>query len=188
LTVDTRDFGRRVATLEGTHLIELRSSVADINKLMVLLREVQNHPVTGLPVHADFYAVQLDQAIEVKVPLHFEGKAAGVTLGGILQPVIREITVLCLPTAIPEFISVDVSALAIHDALHVSDLVLPEGTETSLDPSEPVVSVVPPTADVKAEGAGAAAAEGAVAAAGAAEADKKGDAKKPEAKKADAKK
>jgi large subunit ribosomal protein L25 len=189
LTVDARDFGRRIANLEGTHLIELRSPLADLNKRMVLLREVQHHPVSGLPVHADFYEVALDQTIEVRVPLHFEGKAPGVTLGGILQPIIREMAVLCLPTAIPDYIAVDVSNLAIHDALHVKDLNLPEGVKAVIDEGETVVSIVPPTAEAKPEGAEAAPAEGAVAAAPAADADvKKGDAKKPEAKKADAKK
>lgn len=186
LTVDARDFGRRIANLEGTHLIELRSSVSQLDKRMVLLREVQHHPVTGLPVHADFYEVALDTAIVVRVPLHFEGKAAGVALGGILQPIIREMEVRCLPTAIPEFIAVDVSALAVHDALHVADLKLPEGVEVMIDEGETVVSVLPPTAEAKGEGA---AAEGAVAAAAEGGDAKKADAKKAEpAKKADAKK
>ena len=185
LTVDARDFGRRIANLEGTHLIELRSAAAALDKKTVLLREVQHHPVSGLPVHVDFYEVALDEAIEVRVALHFEGKAAGVALGGILQPVLREIPVRCLPTAIPEFIPVDVSALAIHDAIHVADLQLPEGVEVVVDGGETVVSVVPPTAEAKPEGAEGAAGEGAVAAAGA----EGGDAKKAEpAKKADAKK
>jgi len=188
LTVDLRDFGRRIANLEGTHLIELRSSLADINKSMVLLREVQLHPVSGAPVHADFYEVALDQTIEVRVPLHFEGKSPGVTLGGILQPILRELAVLCLPTAIPDFIAVDVSGLSIHDALHVKDLKLPEGVKAVIDEGETVVSIVPPTAEAKAEGAEGAVAEGAVAAAATGDDAKKGDAKKPEAKKADAKK
>jgi len=186
LSVDTRDFSRRIANLEGTHLIELRSSSAAVDKRMVLLREVQHHPVTGTPVHADFYEVSLDQAIEVRVALHFEGKAAGVALGGILQPIIREMAVRCLPTAIPEFIAVDVSALAIHDALHVADLKLPEGVEAVLDPTDTVVSVVPPTAEAKP--AGAEGAEGAVAAAADGGDAKKGEGKKPEAKKAEGKK
>lgn len=187
LSVDTRDFSRRIANLEGTHLIELRSNAPAVDKRMVLLREVQHHPVTGAPVHADFYEVALDQAIEVRVALHFEGKAAGVALGGILQPILREIPVRCLPTAIPDFVSVDVSALAVHDALHVSDLKLPNGVEVVLEPTDTVVSVVPPTAEAKPEGAEGA--EGAVAAAGADAGDaKKGEAKKPDAKKAEAKK
>lgn len=188
LSVDARDFGRRIANLEGAHLIELRSSTSALDKRMVLLREVQLHPVTGLPVHVDFYEVMLDQAIVVRVALHFEGKAAGVALGGILQPIVREMEVRCLPTAIPDFIAVDVSPLAVHDALHVKDLKLPEGVEAMLDEGETVVSVLPPTTDAKAEGAEGAA-EGAVAA-GAPEADaKKADAKKAEpAKKAEGKK
>jgi large subunit ribosomal protein L25 len=189
LTVDAHDFGRRIANLEGTHLIELRSTSDDVNKRMVLLREVQHHPVTGVPVHADFYEVALDQQIEVQVPLHFEGKAVGVSLGGILQPIIREMPVLCLPTAIPDFIAVDVSSLAIHDALHVKDLKLPEGVTSVLDDGETVVSIVPPTAEAKPEGAEAAPAEGAAAAPAAAEGEaKKAEAKKPEAKKAETKK
>jgi large subunit ribosomal protein L25 len=150
VSVDRHDFDRRVAHLEGTHLLELRSGDAELNSRMVLVREVQIHPITGLPLHADFHAVRLDQAIEVQVPLHFEGKAAGVTLGGILQPILREITALCLPTKIPDAISVDVSQLQIHDSLHVSDLELPEGVELVTDPSEPVVSVVPPVVEKKA--------------------------------------
>lgn len=163
VSVDAHDFDRRVAHLEGTHLLELRSGDAALNARMVLVREVQMHPITGMPLHADFHAVRLDQAIEVHVPLHFEGKAAGVTLGGILQPILREITALCLPTKIPDAISVDVSHLQIHDSLHVSDLALPEGVELVTDASEPVVSVIPPVVEKKpgaeevAEGAEAAA-------------------------------
>lgn len=185
LTVDLRDFGRRIANLEGTHLIELRSKAPQVDKRMVLLREVQHHPVTGAPVHADFYEVALDQAIVVRVALHFEGKAAGVALGGILQPIIREMEVRCLPTAIPEFIAVDVSPLAIHDAIHVGDLKLPEGVESMLDETDTVVSVLPPTTDAKAEGAEGAEAAGA----GEGDAKKAEAAKKAEpAKKAEAKK
>lgn len=183
LSVDARDFGRRFANLEGTHLIQLRSRDAELDKRMVLLREIQHHPVTGLPVHADFYEVALDQALEVKVPLRFEGKPEGVTLGGILQPILREITVRTLPTTIPDFIAVDVSALGIHDSLHVKDLNLPPGVEPVLEATETVVSVTPPTVEAKPEGAvEAEPAEGAAAAPAAAPAEG-GEAKKAEAKK-----
>jgi large subunit ribosomal protein L25 len=166
ISVDVHDFDRRIAHLEGTHLVELRSTDADLDSRKVLVREVQIHPVTRLPLHADFHAVRLDRAIEVEVPLHFEGKAVGVTLGGILQPILREVAVMTLPTAIPEAISVDVSQLNIHDSLHVSDLVLPEGLTLVTDPGEPVVTVVPPVVEKK-PGAEEAAAEGAEAAAAA---------------------
>jgi large subunit ribosomal protein L25 len=164
LSVDSHDFNRRIAHLEGTHLLQLKSGDADLNDQKVLVREVQLHPVTGAPLHADFHAVRLDQALEVQVPIHFEGKAPGVTLGGILQPVMREIAVMCLPTAIPEAITVDVSALQIHESIHVSDLQFPEGVTPVVDPGEPVVTVVPPVVEKKAAEGAAEGAEGAAAA------------------------
>jgi large subunit ribosomal protein L25 len=79
--------------------------------------------------------------------LHFVGKAVGVVAGGILQPIQREIEVECLPTEIPEFIEVDVSALGIHEAIHVSDLKPPEGVTLVADPSQTLVTVLPPTVE-----------------------------------------
>jgi len=195
ISVDGKELSQRITNLEGTHLIQLRSSVSDLNQKMVLLRELQSDPVSGAPLHADFYEVALDKAIEVKVPLHFTGKALGVTLGGILQPIFRELTVRCLPTAIPEYIEVDVTELAIHGAVHIADLKLPEGATAVYEANDAVVTVLPPTVEEKpaaAEGAvpeeGAAPAEAAAAEGGEA---KKGEVKaeaKPEAKKGEAKK
>ena len=82
---------------------------AELHERMVLLREMQRHPVTGRVLHADFYEVDLTERLTVSVPLHFVGKAVGVVAGGILQPILREIEVECLPTEIPEFIEVDVT-------------------------------------------------------------------------------
>jgi large subunit ribosomal protein L25 len=193
ITVDLKELSQRITSLEGTHLIQLRSAAPALNQKMVLLRDVQNDPIKGTPLHADFYEVALDRAIEVKVPLHFTGKAVGVTLGGILQPIFRELTVSCLPTAIPEYIEIDVSDLAIHDAVHIADVKLPEGASAVYEVNEAVVSVLPPTVEEKPVVAEAAAEEVAAAAgaAGAAPAEggeaKKAEAK-PEPKKAEAKK
>ena len=77
---------------------------------VALVKETQYHPVTGAVLHADFYEVDLTQKLRVRVPLHFIGKAAGVALGGILQPVQRDVEVECLPSDIPEFLNVDVTA------------------------------------------------------------------------------
>src|ERR1700687_1692286 len=85
------------------------------------------------------------QKLRVRVPLHFSGKAAGVALGGILQPVQRDVEVECLPSDIPEFLTVDVSALNIHDAVHVSELQAPEGVKVCYDNDATLVTVSPPT-------------------------------------------
>jgi large subunit ribosomal protein L25 len=173
IQVDAKEFGAKVAHLEGSHLIRLQSDLSDLNGCMALVRGTQFHPVSGSVLHADFFEVDLTQKLEIKVPLHFVGKAVGVaTQGGILQPIRREVEVVCLPTDIPEFIEVDVSPLGIHDAVHISALKVPDGVELSYDSDDPVVTILPPTVEeVKVEPT----AEGAVAAApaeGAAEAQK----------------
>jgi large subunit ribosomal protein L25 len=149
IAVSASEFDRRVARLEGAHLIRLmpKEGQATLAETMVLLREIQRHPVSGLLIHADFYEVDLTEKVTVSVPLRFVGKAAGVTAGGVLQPICREIDVECLPTEIPEFIEVDVAALAMHASLPVKDVPLPTGVTAVGDLDLPVVTVVAPTVD-----------------------------------------
>jgi large subunit ribosomal protein L25 len=188
LQLDEKEFSKKIAVLEGSALIQFDSAAPELKSRMVLLREVQSHPVTGAVLHADFYEVDLKKKLEVTVALHFTGKAVGVEAGGILQPIVREVTVMCLPTEIPAFIDVDVSALAIHDSIHVEELKLPQGVEPVFDTNFTVVTVSPPTVEevkveapvegIPVEGAPAAAAEGeapAAAAEGGAEGGKKGE-------------
>ena len=73
----------------------------------------------------------------------------GVVAGGILQPVMREIEVECLPTEIPESIEVDVTPLGIHEAIHLADLGLPEGVRLVGEATQTVVTVLPPTVETK---------------------------------------
>ena len=114
----------------------------------VLVRDLQRDPVKGEYLHADLFAVDLQQKIQVAVPIHVVGKAKGVELGGILDHSLRELDLFCLPTAIPREIQVDVSALDVGDSLHVRDLVLPEGVELRSDAELSVVSVVLPAVEV----------------------------------------
>lgn len=124
-------------------LIDLEGD-KEINGRVVLVKELQRHPVAGTLVHADFFEIDTTELIHVSVPIRLEGSPAGVQLGGILEHTMREIELACLPTAIPDSIEVDVSHLEIDEAVHVSDLVLPEGVETSLDPSLSVAHVAVP--------------------------------------------
>ena len=167
------EFEEKLTHLEGSHLIRLlhTGGDAELNEKMVLLREVQRHPVSGAILHADFIEVDLTERLTVSVPLRFTGKAAGVVAGGILQPVLRELEVECLPTEIPEFIEVDVSPLQIHETIHVSALQLPEGVTAVADPAQTLVTVLPPTVEEVKPAEAAEGAEGAVAAEGAAPAE-----------------
>ena len=147
--VNTEEFDRKLSHLEGSHLIRLVNggSDAELHDKAVLLREVQRHPVSDDVLHIDFFEVDLTERLTVSVPLHFVGKAVGVVGGGILQPIVREVEVECLPTEIPEFLEVDVSALGIHEVLHLSDLQVPEGVTAVGDPTQPLVTVLPPTVE-----------------------------------------
>jgi large subunit ribosomal protein L25 len=147
LMVDVKEFTTHVANLEGSHLIRFQSATADLQQKVALLREMQTHPVSGAILHLDFYEVDLTQRLQVTVPLHFVGKPVGVAEGGILQPILRDIQVECLPTDIPQFIEVDVSALAIHDAIHLVDLQMPPNVTAVFETNDAVVSVLPPTVE-----------------------------------------
>jgi large subunit ribosomal protein L25 len=152
IAVDAEEFEHKLAHLEGSHLIRLMhggGSDGDLHERMVLVREMQVHPVSGRALHADFYEVDLTERLTVSVTLHFVGKPVGVVNGGILQPILREVEVECLPTEIPDYIEVDVAGLDIHDAVHVSDLVLPEGVTSMGDPMRTVVTVLPPSVEAK---------------------------------------
>ena len=109
VAVDGKEFETKVGTIEGTHLIRLNSPAAELGGRLVLVKEVQRHPVSRALLHADLYEVDMTAKIKLRVPLHFVGRAEGVELGGILQPIRREVEVLCLPTEIPDFIEIDVT-------------------------------------------------------------------------------
>lgn len=147
LEIDTKDFSSRVADLEGSHLVRLKSASSALADKVALVKEVQYHPITGEAVHTDLYEVDLTARIQVHVPLHFVGKAEGVVRGGILQPVVREIQVECLPLDIPEFFNVEVSGLDIGDTIHIEDLPMPAGVTAIYESNLALVTVVPPTVE-----------------------------------------
>jgi large subunit ribosomal protein L25 len=177
ITIDAKQFLQKVSALEGSHLIRFNSAAAEVANKVALVKETQYHPVTGAVLHADFYEVDMAAKLRVRAPLHFTGKAVGVALGGILQPVQRDVEVECLPADIPDFINVDVSALNIHDAIHVSQLQVPAGVTVVYDTDATLVTVLSPTVEeVKTEGAATAAGEAPTAEAAKAEGEKKGGA------------
>jgi large subunit ribosomal protein L25 len=119
----------------------------DLGSPVALVKELQRDPVRNAIVHVDLYQVDLTRTVEVDVPVHLVGKPRGVEFGGLLEHTLREITVECLPRAIPEAITVDVSNLDIGDVVHVRDLLLPEGVSLAIDPDLGVAHVALPAAE-----------------------------------------
>jgi large subunit ribosomal protein L25 len=137
-----------------------------------IIKDLQRHPAKPVVMHLDFLRVKDDIEIRVHVPLHFknEKEAVGVkTQGGVVSHNMIEVEIACLPRYLPEFIEVDVLALEINHALHLSDLKLPEGVRVvqlayGEEHNLPVVSIHHPRIEVEEEPvAEAAPAEGAAA-------------------------
>ena len=143
LSVDERALG--AVLRRGTNqIIDLKGGDG-FNGRLVLLKDYQRDPLSRRVMHCDFYEVDTKQKIDVQVPVVVTGKSKGVEQqGGVLDVVQREVAVKCLPLAIPDSLTIDVSELDIGDALHISDLVLPEGVELMTDPGHTLVHVTAP--------------------------------------------
>ena len=97
----------------------------------VVLKDLQRHPSRPFIMHLDLLRISSKEAIKMSVPLHFVGEetAPGVKEGGTASHHFTEVEISCLPTDLPEYIDVDVSAMEIGDAIHLSQIKLPEGVE-----------------------------------------------------------
>jgi len=110
-----------------------------------IIKEMQKDPVKEDITHVDLNEISLTEKIKVKVAVHPHGEAEGVkTEDGVLDHPLWEIEVECLPTDIPEKISVEVGPMKIGDTIFVKDLVIPGGVTVLTDPELTVLSVVPP--------------------------------------------
>lgn len=124
----------------------------------VVLKAIQRHPSKPKIMHIDFLRVKADEAIIMHVPLHFVGedKAPGVRSGGAVTKHFTDIEIKCLPRDLPEFIEMDISALELGAALHLSDIPLPKGVkmthgEITEENDQPVVSIHMPKVSLEAE-------------------------------------
>ncbi|MBP9733545.1 MAG: 50S ribosomal protein L25 [Candidatus Omnitrophica bacterium] len=112
---------------------------------LVVLKEVQHHPVTGTPIHVDFQQISLTEKTRFVLPVILKGESVGVkTDGGVLEAPIREIAVRCLVTQLPEHIEIDITNLKLNDSIHMSDVKLPEGLEVLTDSHAVLAHVAAP--------------------------------------------
>lgn len=150
LTVDSRDINAILNSPTGLN------TVIDLNldgtKTTVMIKELTRDALQpDRFIHTDFIRISLQDKLEVQVPIVLTGEAQGVKEGGILQILLREVTLRCLPTNIPEKIEADVSELQMGDTLTVADLVLPSDTEIVSEPDEVVASIVAPRVEEEPE-------------------------------------
>ncbi|KPP93208.1 50S ribosomal protein L25/general stress protein Ctc [Erythrobacter sp. HL-111] len=124
-----------------------------------LPKDVALHPVTDRPLHADFLRLSRDSKVEVQVPVVFtnEEKAPGLKKGGVLNVVRHELDLVCEADRIPSEIEIDVTGKEVGDSIHISEIALPDGSESAItDRDFTIATLVAPSALKKSEGAAAA--------------------------------
>lgn len=142
IDLEAKSFHDTLRKLESENVVVNLDIQGDIRK--ALLREVQRDPIDDSVLHADFYGIAADQEININVPVHLMGTAAGILEGGILQTIMREIEISCLANKIPSSIEVDVSEMQVGDSIHVRDIAV-EGFEILAAPQRTIATLVPPT-------------------------------------------
>ena len=159
IEVDRREFIVALNTDAGMNvLLDLE---IEGETTLALTKELQQDPVRGTLLHADFVKLDRKQEIEVTVPVHIVGEAAGVKEGGVLDQPLHELQVRCLPSDVPESIDADVTALTIGDSLRVSDLGSGRSFTILNEPGETVVNIAAPISVEELEAMEAAASAGA---------------------------
>lgn len=131
------DLRAAITTDAGTNAIITLD--IDGEKQLSMVKDLQRHPVRRDVIHVDFLRVTADQQIEADVPVVLIGEALEVTrANGMVDQTLYHLTVAAKPADIPDEIEVDISEMTLGDAIHVSDIALPAGVTTPLDPEDAV--------------------------------------------------
>jgi large subunit ribosomal protein L25 len=142
-----KDLSRFINATAGEQIM-VNLQFGDGSGRLALMKDYQTDPANGELLHADFFEVSLTEEVEVTVPIALVGDPIGVKKdGGILQYLLREIEVECLPDKIPGHIAVDISNLEIGQSIRVGDLRLGEGIKVLSDPDEVIINIVAPVVE-----------------------------------------
>ncbi len=153
LFLDSKAMDKALHTSAGENVIINLKVEGDEKKKdrTCIIKEIQHNPMTGNVIHVDFNEISLTETIKVSVPLATKGDPIGVKQdGGVLEHLLWEIQVECLPTEIPKKLDVDVANLKVGDALFVKDIIAPNGVKILNDPEVRIIAVEKP-AEIKTE-------------------------------------
>ena len=154
ITLPAGDFGRVYAKAGGSTLVELELP-GEKEPVIVIIKEVQKHPVKGNLAHADLLAVKMGEEMHVDVSLEFIGEAPVEKRGeGVVSRILRELEIAALPKDLPHELTVDISSLdQVGDQITIEDVKLPEGVRVIGEPDAIVVHAVAITEEEIEEGA-----------------------------------
>jgi len=146
--VDFRDLNRQIGG--GAALVELTDETG--NAALCLVQDVQYHAVKSTIEHIDFQEVERGHAFTTKVPVHLKGEADCLGVkngGGVIDHKLHEVEIRCRPSKLPDHVEVDVSGLAVGEAIHIRELPAIEDVEYLGEAAQVVVSVQHPTVAVE---------------------------------------
>jgi large subunit ribosomal protein L25 len=141
IAVSPKDLQAAIATEAGWNTIITLKGAGPFDGKSVILKDLVVDPIRRDMLHADFHAIDMTRKVHVMVPVHPVGKSAGEKEGGNLEIIRHELEVICLPSAIPQAIEVDVTAMEIGDVFHVNDIPAPAGVEIPHDVNFTVITV-----------------------------------------------
>lgn len=147
ISVDEHDLFGALHTEAGTNAL-IRLQVEGRDEILTLARVVERHPYRREYRHVDFQQVLLTETVSAEVPIHFEGEPVGVREGGVLSPARTTVHIEAVVTQIPSHVELDISGVALGDALRISDLPEIEGVTYLDDPGAVVMSVTAPAAEI----------------------------------------
>lgn len=143
LAVEPRALREALSTEAGRHAVLNVTFEGQKRAHKAVVKELAVDRVTGDLLHVDLQEVRLDETIETTVSVHFEGEARGVKAGGLLDEVLREVTVRGKVTDIPEHLTLDISGLGVNETARVADLQVPEGITVVDDPDTILCTILP---------------------------------------------
>ena len=141
LAFASREFSKILSTSGKSSILVFKSDDAKLNGTSALVKEIQKDSITELLLNVDLIEIRKGEKLTVKVPIEFVGEPEGAKMGGVIDVQRRELEIQCLPTDIPDKVTVDISKLALNDVIHISDLKLGEGIKIMDDGSYALISV-----------------------------------------------
>lgn len=142
VSVDKRELAAAIAGEGGiNHLITLKGG-GELDGKVVIVADLTRDCLKGDAIHVDLHKVNMEEKVRVKVPVCLKGSAKGVKEGGLLDVVMHNIELECLPAQIPEHIEIDVTNLGIGESLHIADLTFPSGLKVLEDQKAAVVNIL----------------------------------------------
>lgn len=143
LMVEATQFRKQIKGKGSTQLFKLQSKDKELNGLLAFIKSAQHEPLQGRVIHIDFYSVTEGHKITIRVPVMLIGECFPVKQKeAILNQLVHEVEIECLPTEIPSGLNIDITPLTLGHSLHARDIQLPTGVMLKEDPDSPIVSAL----------------------------------------------